>query len=320
MKIAITGGTGFVGSHLARSLIAAGHEVVIIARGIDDRNSNVRELSRARLVLAGVENRKVLEEAFRDCDGVAHLAGINREVGRQTYRLVHVEGTRKVVEAARAAGVLRILFLSFLRARPNCGSAYHESKWAAEEIVRNSGIDYTILKSGVIYGRGDHMLDHLSHTFYTLPLFGLVGFRERRMRPVAVEEVSRIARAALVEGRLTRQSVAVLGPEDLSLREAVGRVARATHHSPVFIRLPVVFHYAVGALLERIMKIPVVSIAQVRILSEGLVDPAPSCDPLPLDLAPALPFTEEQIARGLPPAGPFRIADLRCSLPVLGPR
>ena len=60
--------------------------------------------------------------------------------------------------------------------------------------------------------------------------------------------------------------------------------------------------------------------AQVRILSEGLVDPAPPCDPLPLDLAPALPFTEDQIVRGLPPAGPFRVADLRCSLPALGPR
>jgi hypothetical protein len=75
-----------------------------------------------------------------------------------------------------------------------------------------------------------------------------------------------------------------------------------------------------GALLERIMKIPVVSIAQVRILSEGLVDPAPPCDVLPLDLAPALPFRAEQIIRGLPPAGPFRMADLRCSLPVLGSR
>jgi NADH dehydrogenase len=320
MKIAITGGTGFVGSHLARSLVASGHEVVIIARGIDERDTSVRELSRAQLVLAGIDNRMVLEEAFHGCDGVAHLAGINREVGRQTYRLVHVEGTRNVVEAARAAGVRRILFLSFLRARPDCGSAYHESKWAAEEIVRNSGLDYTILKSGVIYGRGDHMLDHLSHTFYTLPLFGLVGFREKRMRPVAVEEVARIAQAALVEGRLTGQSVAVLGPEELSLREAVSRVARATHHSPLFIRLPVFFHYAMGALLERIMKIPVVSIAQVRILSEGLVDPAPPCDPLPLDLAPALPFRDEQIIRGLPPAGPFRMTDLRCSLPVLGSR
>ena len=56
----------------------------------------------------------------------------------------------------------KIIYLSFLRARPACGSRYHESKWAAEELVRGSGIDHTILKSGVIYGRGDHLLDHVS--------------------------------------------------------------------------------------------------------------------------------------------------------------
>src|SRR5262249_18468350 len=64
-------------------------------------------------------------------------------------------------------------------AGPVCGSAYHESKWAAEEIVRSSGLNYTVLKSGMIYGRGDHMLDHISHTLHTIPLFAWVGSRER---------------------------------------------------------------------------------------------------------------------------------------------
>ena len=49
--------------------------------------------------------------------------------------------------------------LSFLRARPDCGSPYHESKWAAEQLIRESGLDYTILKAGMIYGRGDHLID-----------------------------------------------------------------------------------------------------------------------------------------------------------------
>ena len=78
-------------------------------------------------------------------------------------------------EAAKAAGVKQIILLSFLRARPNCGSPYHESKWEAEEIVRKSGLDYTIFKSGVIYGKGDHMLDHLSHAFHTFPFFAFIG-------------------------------------------------------------------------------------------------------------------------------------------------
>src|SRR6185369_16051584 len=108
---------------------------------------------------------------------VIHAAGINREIGDQTYAKVHVEGTRKVVASARAAGVRKIVLVSFLRARPACGSGYHESKFAAEEIVRASGLDFTVVRAGVMYGRGDHMLDHLSHALYTFPLFGLVGMR-----------------------------------------------------------------------------------------------------------------------------------------------
>ncbi|GAA4385594.1 hypothetical protein GCM10023152_36600 [Agromyces bauzanensis] len=84
---------------------------------------------------------------------------------------MHIEGTANVIAAAKRAGVRMVIMLSFLRARPDCGSPYHESKWAAEDLVRDSGLDYTILKAGMIYGRGDHLINHLSHTVQTLPVF-----------------------------------------------------------------------------------------------------------------------------------------------------
>ena len=117
MKIAITGATGFVGSHLTNRLTGEGHEVVRIARHrIDDA-----------IVHSGLDDVDQLAAAFSDCKAVAHCAGINREIGKQTFARVHVEGTRNVVEAAKRAGVEKVLLLSFLRARPDCGSPYHES-------------------------------------------------------------------------------------------------------------------------------------------------------------------------------------------------
>src|SRR5207245_6278250 len=150
-----------------------------------------------------------------------------REIGEQTYERVHVRGTGVVVDAARAAGVRKIVYLSFLRARPNCGSPYHESKWAAEEVVRASGLDYTILKSGVIYGRGDHLLDHVSRALYTFPFFPLVGLRPTRLRPVFVGDVVRLAEAAAIDRRLSRQTIAVLGPEEPGAGHAIRGLASA---------------------------------------------------------------------------------------------
>lgn len=311
MKIAITGGTGFVGRHLARTLVSEGHEVVLLARGVDQRETRIRQVAHVRFMPVGLSDEEGLVQAFAGCDGIAHCAGINRELGAQTYQRVHVEGTQRVVNAAKRAGVNKVLLLSFLRARPACSSAYHESKWAAEEIVRSPGLDYTVLKAGIIYGRGDHMLDHLSHTLHTFPVFAGVGLKEQSIRPVAVEDVARIMRASLIKGRLSRQTVAVTGPEELTLSDAVRRIGRVIAKRPIVFPMPVAGHYLIAWVAERLMQIPLISVAQVRMLAEGIVKPTGACDPLPEDLVPTRRFTDEQIRQGLPEPGPFSRRDLR---------
>lgn len=308
MKIAITGGTGFVGNHLAQRLAADGHEVVLVGRTV--RAAGLQK--NVTLVVAEITDEAALETAFQGCDAVAHCAGINREIGSQTYARIHVQGTRAVVEASQAAGVERLVMLSFLRARPDGPTEYHRSKWQAEELVRGSGRDWTILKAGVIHGRGDHMLDHLSHAFYSFPIFGLVGLHERPVRPVAVADVVRVLEAAVTgDPRLTDRTVAVLGPEEMPLGEAVRRVAHVTGRHPFFIRLPIWTHLLVGRVAEALMRVPLISLAQVRILQEGVVRPAPAADSLPVDLAPRTPFSDAVIRAGLPAAGGFGRADLR---------
>jgi len=310
MKIAITGGTGFVGRNIARLLAPDGHKLVLIARGVDRTDSTIRGL--ANFISLGLDSTAELAKAMAGCDTVVHCAGINRQMGQQTFSKVHIEGTRHVVEAARQAGARRIVLISFLRARPNCRSPYHESKWAAEELVRHSRLDYTVLKCGVIYGRGDHMLNHLSHAFYTFPVFAFVGFHDKPIRPNAVEDVARIVKGCVVDGALSQKTVAVLGPEQLSLREAVRRVASGVDRHPIMFPMPVWFHQVLGWGLERIMNVPMVSTAQVRMLCEGLAEPTPPCDSMPAELAPRVRFTLEQIRKGLPEPGPFTWRDLRC--------
>jgi len=109
-RIAITGGTGFVGRHFAELLREHGHDAIALSRRTGGDVGDIAAMTKA----------------FAGCDAVAHLAGINRELGEQTYQRVHVDGTRNVTEAARRAGITRIALLSFLRARPACGSPCHE--------------------------------------------------------------------------------------------------------------------------------------------------------------------------------------------------
>jgi len=312
MRVAITGGTGFVGRHLACEMVGRGHQAVLIARGKDLRDESIYKLAGASFFASDLSDPQELRGAFSGCNVVAHCAGINREIGAQTYERVHVQGTRNVVEGALLAGVRKIVLLTFLRARPNCGSAYHESKWAAEEIVRGSGLNYTIFKAGVIYGRGDHMLDHLSHALYTFPVFGLVGMKEKPIRPLAVEDLVAAIVASFQDARLRKKTLGITGPEEIMLGNAVRRVGDVIGRHPLYLRVPLAFQRDISWVAERTMKIPLLSLAQLRILSEGIVEALPLCDALPADLLPTTRFTAEQIQKGLPQSGPFALRDLRC--------
>lgn len=292
MRVGITGASGFVGRHLAERYGPA--DVVSVSR-----STGVQ-----------IDDVDALTEAFRGVDAVAHCAGINREIGDQTFDRVHVRGTAAVLEAARRAGVSKVVLLSFLRARPGSGSPYHESKWTAEEMIRSSGLDYTILKAGMIYGHGDHLVDHISHTVQTVPLFASVGLREKTISPIPVVELVDVIVAAL-DGRLSRQTVAVRGGETLLLSEAVLRIARIVECPVTIFPAPVWAHRILGQVTEWTMRVPLIAKAQVQMLSEGVTDATQPAGELPDDLRPRLPFDDEQIRGALPPRGGFTWRDLR---------
>ncbi len=292
MRVAITGGTGFVGRHLAERLDP--QDTVVISRRTG----------------VAIDDVHALAVALEGCDVVVHAAGINREIGDQTFQRVHVDGTRALVAAAQRAGVGRIVMVSFLRARPDCGSGYHESRWAAEELIRASGIPHTILKASMMYGRGDHMVDHVSRAVKTWPVFGTVGFSERTVRPIPIADFVDVLVAA-AEGRIPEETVAVMGAEELPLGDAVRRIARVAGRRPLFVPLPVWSIRILAQLTEWTMVVPLIAKAQARMLAEGVSEPAPWAPELPIGIRPSHPFSEESIRAALPDAGRFGWRDLR---------
>jgi NADH dehydrogenase len=281
MRIAITGGRGFVGRHLARALRESGLDVVSVVRRGGDSQSEFA---------IGLTSATELASAFAGCEAVAHCAGINRERGEQTFEAVHVEGTRNVLAACRQAKVRKILLTSFLRARPNCGSAYHESKWEAEQLVRASGLDYTIYKAGVLYGIGDQLTTRLGEVLQRFPLFAGIGFGDPAVRPVAIDDLVALMLASLDDPRLSKVTVPVVGPELLGLNQMVVRIGQSRGVNAVVMPLPVFLHRFLASIFEMISEAPLVTVAQVRMLAEGLAEASPPFDILPEELRPTTPF------------------------------
>ena len=300
MKIAITGGTGFIGRHLARDLISRGHELIVIARGQYTRS--VQPIEGATVVSLDVNDTDKLTEIFRGCDAAAHCAGTSVEDGKLSFHHLHVEGTRSAVAAAERAGVKKFVLVSYLNVRPNVRSEYHTTKWQGEEIVRQSNLNYTILKAGLVYWHGDHLLNNLGNLLRRMPVFATVGIKERTVRLVAVEDLVTIIRASLLDDkRLARKTVAVVGPEEFPFSTAARRIAKAMG-KPFLIVLPfpVLFQRLLAWFSEQFMPKPLVTKSQVQMLADGISQPTPESVPLPEDLKPKTLFTEKQIRKGLP--------------------
>jgi nucleoside-diphosphate-sugar epimerase len=300
MKIAITGGTGFIGRHLARDLVARGHEVLVISRGKYARNT--QPIEGANFVSVDINNTAKLTEAFSGCGAVAHCAGTSTETAEQTYQRLHVDGARSAVTAAENAGVKKFVLVSYLSIRPNVNSAYHSTKWQGEEIVRASKLNYTILKAGLVYGPGDHLINNLSNLFRKMPVFATVGIKEKTVRLLAVEDLVDVIRVCLLdESRFSRQSVAVTGPEEFPFSEAARRIARVMGKpSIIVLPFPVFFQRMLAWFSEGFMPKPLVTKSQVQMLADGISQPTPESIPLPAEMQPKIRFTEEQIRKGLP--------------------
>ena len=171
--ILVTGGTGFVGGHLIRRLRRDALPVRALARHPDSAHALI-DLG-VEVVPGDIADKTTIEKAVEGIERVVHLVGIIQEAAGVTFRTVHVEGTRNMVEAARKAGVLHFFHQSALGTRPGAKSEYHRTKWEAEELVRKSGIPFTILRPSLIYGPGDGFTSRLSEVIRRAPVMPVIG-------------------------------------------------------------------------------------------------------------------------------------------------
>jgi len=251
MKVLVTGGTGFVGRELLRQLQAAGHEVRLVARDLKKaaarlpRPGCVSEFRRG-----DVTELRSLKGAAEGCDAAIHLVGIISEFGRVTYERLHVEATRNLVAIAQTEGVRRFVHMSALGTRPDAVSRYHRTKWAAEEIVRESGLNFTIFRPSLIYGPEDHFVNQFARLARWLPFLPVMGDGRSLMQPVAVEAVARCFVGALTQRASVGQTFDLCGPERLSFEEILDVILAATGRKRRKLHVPMPVARGQALLLE----------------------------------------------------------------------
>jgi NADH dehydrogenase len=274
MKVFLTGGTGFVGSEVLRQLVAAGHGVRALVRPGSEGKLPMHD--NVEVHYGDATEPATLDGAMVDCDAVIHLVGIIREFPAKgiTFERLHVEATGNLLTAAREQGVSHYLHMSSNGTGPGGTTGYHRTKWQAEGVVRASGLDWTIFRPSLIFGKGSEFVTMLADLIRKTPVVPVIGDGKYRMQPVAVEQVAESFVRALTLPETVRQTYHLGGGQSYSYDEildltgrAIGREHVSKAHQPLFMVKPMI------RLMEHSEHFPITS-DQVEMLLAGNI-----CDP-----------------------------------------
>ena len=240
MRVLVTGGTGFVGTHVVNRLLKRGHEVAVLAR--DPAKTRNRYNRPVEAVAGDVLDPASFAGAASGREAVVHLVGIIHEKGRQTFDRMHREAAANAVAAAGSAGALRLLHMSAMGASEDSPSEYGRSKAAGEKVVRASGLDWTIFRPSIIFGPGDGFVSLLAPIVRHNPGFiPVIGPGTTRLQPVSVYDVARVFADALEKPETSGQTYEVGGPDVFTLNDiyreiaaAVGKPRKPLLHLPLW--------------------------------------------------------------------------------------
>ncbi len=239
--ILVIGGSGFVGSAVVGALAARGLQVTVPTRR-RDRARHLLPLPPVHVVEADVFEPAALAALMRGQDAVVNLVGVLQSRPGQPYgpdfARAHVELPRRLVAAAQAAGVGRLVHVSALKASPQGPSAYLRSMADGEAAFRAAeGLAWTILQPSVIFGPGDSFLRLFAGLLRLAPVFPLAG-ADARFQPVYVGDVATLVADSLTLPAAHGQTWEVCGPTVYTLRELVQYVGRITGRPRWILPLP----------------------------------------------------------------------------------
>jgi NADH dehydrogenase len=292
--IIITGGSGYVGSHLVRRLAEAGQPVraMVRSRAGAEAEGRLKGLS-VELIEGDVTRPETLAPALEGATAVMHTVAIAIEKGGWTYEEVNYKGTVNLVEACKATGVRRFVNLSQLGADANLPYRFLASKGKAQDYVSVSGLEWTAFYPSVIWGPEDEFANTFARLVPLSPLIYPIVDKNARFQPVWVEDVVTAMVNSLTDQTTIGQGYELGGPEVLTLEEIERRTLAAIGAHRRLIPFPRPLLTLVVALMEALMPAPPVTRNLLELLA---VDNVPKNNAIQRFVEQPRPFTSDNIA------------------------
>ncbi len=271
-QITVFGGSGFVGRAIVQALAREGYMIRVAVRRIGEANGvkAFGDVGQITLMQANLRMPKSVDWAIRGSDAVVNAAGIPYQRGRQTYQAVHAEGARHIAEAARAAGIERLVHISGIGAdNRSSGNAYLQSKVAAEDAVVAGFTSATILRPSVVFGPGDVLFTRLADIASKAPFVPVVGDGSAKVQPVFSGDVGRAVVAALKQPHTARTVFELGGPRVYTYRELAQLVLLMTDRQKRIVGVPAALMKVAGFFAQQIARVglvPPITADQVELM------------------------------------------------------
>ncbi len=299
----VTGARGLVGRALLRNLPGgAFNPVTCLTRDRESLTRAIPPRSGWRYIQGDLDDTASWVHALPGHEVVLHLAAATGKASAARFQAVNVEGTRRLLEESRCAGVRRFILVSSIATRFRNRASYHyaESKIEAEALVRSSGLDFAIVRPTMIFGPTSPVLEGLAR-LAGAPVGVVFGSGQVRVQPIAVQDVTRVLIATAQRHSLDATEFDVGGPEALTMNDLIGRIRTILRGgSGRLIHVPLEPLRTSLAALQRMLgpALPMTAGQLASFANDGTAAPHPWVDPFIAQMQPIDAMLRESLRGG----------------------
>jgi NADH dehydrogenase len=267
--ILLAGATGFVGRHLTRRLSTEGERPRCLVRSREKAQS-LLPLGQIEVAVGDITNPASLAAAMQSIDTIVHSAFITadlKETRGASYYGVNVEGTRNLIEAAKQAGVKKIVLVSGLGTRPHTLGSYMQGRYLAEQAVKESGLQWTILQPSIQFGEHAAFFKGLADLIRMAPIVPVIGNSKLKFQPIWVEDVVTCLAKMIRDPERSGKTYVVGGPDYFTYGQILDMLANALGKKRLKAPAPVPFVRLGAAVLRTVLPKPPITTAALTLFN-----------------------------------------------------